>query len=944
MEDHGLFFSLRWKLTILFGVVFLLLQSVFSYTTYVNVKDDFEQDRRHIQANHVNLAETLTKDSSLVLEQFAELVSVATQVTAGTEKTPNLDKTSLDENWNKWQLIWDIENIVFFDKNGKQVKSLGHPLINSDGSVRRVLDNEMPEHKVFCPDNCYQQALIPVLDSAGSTGVLSVIRPFSEVIIKYHKATGADLGVLVPVPLGTKNPDNGVGNQGWRFKLSAITRPEKNNAIFNYVVRHYAMEEFFERTKRVEIDREAYDIGIVPVQHKLNGGTAPYFLFLDNVTGDLDQLDSELKKIWFFSLLSLLASLLLFYLASHVFLRRVSLLSEGLPLLSQNQFGLFRQQIKSGGFPVIGYDELDKLNLTALSLADQLEQIEQVMRGHTFNLLEKSDELAKERDFIKQLIELAPIIIIIQKLNGIIITINQTGLDVLGVDIATVIGQVFDVFIPDSDKEHLSKLNRLRLSASVELIKLDGAVRTETGKLVDISWQHKLLPAKETGSEAVILTLGMDISERKLSEARNIRMAYYDYLTGLGNRRKFHEEFSLKLASAERYGYQLALFYLDLDRFKEINDTSGHDAGDNFLKMVADTLKATVRSTDLICRLGGDEFTLIMPHADNAGILNMAKKINRVLKQQVFQCDGNSYSASASIGISVYPVHGTSVSELMANADLAMYRAKELGRGQHHMFSLDYDYRSKSNQIVYWRKILEAAIEEDKFILLYQPILNIKTNQISHYECLVRLQQDEGKLFLPADFVYRAEELGLISRIDRIVLKKAIEKQIEFKALGKSYKLSVNISRRSFEDPGIFDDFAKLLATSGIDPEMIVFEITDTVAVANYKSTNQLINQLKNLGCMLALNDFGVEYPSLHYLKNAPVDYVKIDGSLVKQISKSPDDKIFVKALTEIAQAFGKKTVAEFVENEDILEILKEFGIDYAQGYYIGKPQTFEPE
>ena len=941
MGKQSLFFSLRWKLTILFGIVFLILQSAFSYMTYLNAKDNFEQNRIRIQANHTNLAETLTNDSSLVLEQFAELVSVASQVPVGPAKMLSHDLTSLDENWLKWQLIWDVENIAFYDNKGVQVKSWGHGLIDSGVPVRRVLEKEIPEHRVFCPDNCYQQALIPVLDKSGNIGVLSIVRPFTEVIIKYHNATGSDLGVLVPLQQGKPPRDKDTQKGGWQYKLSAITRPEKNNAVFHFVSQHYAINEFVQHAKRIEIDQAVYDIGIIPVELKLSGSTAPYFLFIDNVTGDLNQLNNELKSIWFYSLVSLLASLFLFYLASHMVLRRVSNLSNGLPLLSQNQFSQFRRQIKSTETSLLGYDELDKLNLTALSLADQLEHLEQIMRGHTFSLVEKSDELAKERDFIRQLFELAPIIIIIQKLNGIIVTINQTGVKVLETDIETVVGQVFDVFIPETDSDHLNKLTRLRNRESSGQIKLDGSLRTETGKLVDISWQHKRLPIKEAGEEALILTLGVDISERKLSEARNIRMAYYDYLTGLGNRRKFHEEFSSKLASAERYGYQLALFYLDLDRFKEINDTSGHDAGDNFLKMVATTLKETVRSTDLLCRLGGDEFTLIMPHADNAGILNMANKINRVLKQKIFDCDGNSYTASASIGISVYPSHGSTVSELMANADLAMYRAKELGRGQHHIFSFDYDYRSKSNQIVYWRKILEEAIEEDKFILFYQPILNIKTNQISHFECLVRLQQNQGKLIAPTDFVFRAEELGLISKIDRIVLKKAIEQHIKFKGKEKNYKLSVNISRRSFEDPDIFEDFAKMLANSKIDPTKIVFEITDTAAVTNYQSTNQLINKLKKLGCMLALNDFGVEYPSLHYLKNAPVDYVKIDGSLVKQISKSPDDKIFVKALTEIAQAFGKKTVAEFVENEDILEILKEFGIDYAQGFYIGKPQSF---
>ena len=449
-------------------------------------------------------------------------------------------------------------------------------------------------------------------------------------------------------------------------------------------------------------------------------------------------------------------------------------------------------------------------------------------------------------------------------------------------------------------------------------------------------------PPKQQGEEPVVLTLGMDISERKIAEARNIRMAYFDYLTGLGNRRKFQEEFAQKLASAERYSYQLALFYLDLDRFKEINDTSGHEAGDNFLRLVAKALKEAIRATDLLCRLGGDEFTLLMPHADLAGVERIAQKINRVLKNLVFKSDNKNYTPSTSIGVAVYPLHGKTVNELMANADLAMYKAKELGRGQHHLFNPDIDYRSKLNQTVYWRNLLEDAIANHKFILFYQPILTIKSNNVSHYECLVRLQQDDGTLLMPAGFVFRAEELGIIGKIDRIVLKKAVDQHLEFNRQGKKHKLSVNISKRTFEEPDIFEYFTELFNNPEVDQKRIIFEITDTAAVSNFQSTNELIHKISALGCVLALNDFGVEYPSLHYLKTAPVDYVKIDGSLIKQLDKSAEDQVFVKTLIELAHAFGKKTVAEFVENESTLTILKDYGIDYVQGYHIGKPKAME--
>jgi diguanylate cyclase (GGDEF)-like protein len=932
MKSNSLFFSMRWKLAILFGGIFLILQSVFSFVSYLQAQDNFKNNRKTTQNNHINIAKTLTKDSFLILEQFAELVSLVREPAKNLTKPTLHTLSSVDDNWSRWQLIWDMENVAFFDKQGVRVKSWGEPLINSDEAVKRVLKNELPEHQIFCPDVCYQQAIIPTMGQSEVTGAFSAMRSFSDVIIKYKNATGSDIGILSASNVQV----------GWPYKLSGITQPEKNIPIFEYVSQHFKIDDFIKASKRIPFNNATYEVRVLPVQLIDEAHPSPFFFFVDNVSGDLDRLNADLKRIWLYGLLGLIASLFFIIVALHISLRRVTSLSRALPLLSKNDFGQFRKQIATTGNSDVGYDEMDKLAQTALSLADQLEFLDREMHSQHINLLEKSQELAKERDFIRQLFELAPIIIIVQKLNGIILKINQSGVDELESNNRSAVGKVFDLFIPESDEEHLKKLNLLRSGDYGDMVQLDGQLVTESGKLRDISWLHKLLPAKEHVDEKVILSLGMDISERKISEAQNIRMAYYDYLTGLGNRRKFNEEFAQKLASAERYGYQLALFYLDLDRFKEINDAGGHDAGDNFLKMVANALKEAIRTTDLICRLGGDEFILLMPHADRAGVEHIANKINGVLKDKVFNCAGKSYVASASIGIAIFPLHGSTVNELMAHADLAMYRAKELGRGQYHLFNLEYDYRGKSKQVVHWRNVLEDALATDKFVLFYQPILNIKTNQISHFECLLRLQQEDSQIIMPAEFIFRAEELGLISKIDKVVLQKAVEKHIEFNRQGKNHNLSVNISKRSLEDPTILEYFGQLFSNPEVDQKRIIFEITDSAAVSKYHSTNALINKIKDLGCVLALNDFGIEYPSLHYLKNAPVDYVKIDGSLIRQIDKNNDDKVFVKALTEVAKAFGKKTVAECVESEAILAILREFGIDYAQGYYIGRPDSME--
>ncbi|MGR9037061.1 MAG: diguanylate cyclase domain-containing protein, partial [Gammaproteobacteria bacterium] len=354
-------------------------------------------------------------------------------------------------------------------------------------------------------------------------------------------------------------------------------------------------------------------------------------------------------------------------------------LSKSLPLLSKNQYDRFRKQIVSKNAQLYGYDELDLLNLTALTLTDQLEYLEHEVRSNTLKLLEKSQELAKERDFIKQLIEAAPIIIITQKLNGMILSINQAGLDGFETDSQSIIGKVFDLFLPETDWEHLKKINQLRTGIISDRIKIDGALVTESGRRKDISWLHKLFKSDSSEDEAVILTLGVDNSERKMYEQKILSMVTKDYLTGLCNRKKFKEELANALASAHRYGYKIALFCLDLDHFKQVNNISGHEAGDKLLALVANVLKDIMRTTDVLSRVDGDEFAMIVYHAELKGVRSIADKICKEFRNRAFNFAGKNYRLSASIGIAIYPEHGLTVNELFANADLAMYQAKTAG-------------------------------------------------------------------------------------------------------------------------------------------------------------------------------------------------------------------------------------------------------------------------
>jgi diguanylate cyclase (GGDEF)-like protein len=937
MDNDQFFFSLRWKLAILFGTVFLVLHSIFSYVAYLDEIDNFALDRKKIQSGHINIVNTLTEESFVVLEQFAELLPLIGDLPIRQARIEHPIFKHLDENWSQWQLSWDMESIVFFDKNKARIKSWGSPQIMPDATVDQVLSNETPRHEIFCSESCFLQVMIPVIGKSEIIGAFSVMRSFADVMIKYKNETHSDIGLIV----ADKAEPATIEKTRWPYKLSGLTLSEKNLPVYDHLSKKYALTELLAGSKTLHLGDSVIEVRVVPIQQNPENNP-PYYLFIDDISSEVRSLNENLKQVWINGVISLTASLILLTLVIHLSLRRVGRLAKALPLLSKNQYDRFRTQIVNKDSYTSGNDELDTLNHTALTLDDQIEYLEREVLSKTHKLLEKSRELASERDFIQQLIETAPIIIITQKLNGMILSINQAGIDGFEAETHAIIGKVFDLFLPESDWEHLKKLNQLRAGSIVDRIQIDGPLVTESGRQRDISWLHKLFKTNGTKDDAVILTLGVDNSQRKMYEQKILSMVTKDNLTGLSNRKKFQEELAAMLASAQRYGYKVALFYLNLDQFKIVNSNSGYEAGDKLLALVANVLKDITRTTDILSRVDGDEFTLVVPHVDLTGIKSIAEKINQEFKNLAFTFAGKSYELSASMGIAIYPEHGLTVNELFGNADTAMAQAKASGSGNYQFFSPDSEYRNKLNRMLYWRRILEDAIARDKFILLYQPILQIGTNTISHYECLLRLQQDDGQLVMPGDFIGHAEEIGLIGKIDRLVLKKAVHKLVEFKRLGKQYKLAINLSGRLFNDTAIFDDISRLLDIREIDPKQLIFEITETAAVSNFAAAEEWILQIKALGCQLALDDFGVGFSSFYYLKHFPVDYVKIDGSFIRNINKSDDDRVFVKALSGVAHTFGKKTVAEFVENEEVLAVLKEFEVDYAQGYYIGKPERLD--
>nr|WP_242482246.1 EAL domain-containing protein [Thiocystis violacea] len=422
--------------------------------------------------------------------------------------------------------------------------------------------------------------------------------------------------------------------------------------------------------------------------------------------------------------------------------------------------------------------------------------------------------------------------------------------------------------------------------------------------------------------------------DREQAEERFLWLADHDPLTGLSNRRRFNEDFARIVEQAARFEHQGALLYLDLDAFKDVNDLSGHPIGDQLLQRVAEALRGITQLSDLIARLGGDEFALVLPEASLEDALACAECAQRAICAITLREQGRQHQISASIGIVAFPSQGREIAGLLANADLAMYKAKDLGRGRWHVFSEQDPVREQLDARILWKEQIAEALREGRFEMWFQPIIDIRTGQRCHAEALLRMRDAHQALVMPDRFIPIAEKTGQIQAIDQWILTHALEVLSDRREL----RLAINLSANAMDDPALLTTLRTLLERYEIEPSRLSFEITETVAINSLSSATRLMLSIKELGCRFALDDFGSGYASYAYLRQLPVDDIKIDGAFIRELPNNREDRIFVKAVTDMAHGMGKRVIAEFVDNTQVLGILEEIGVDCAQGYLFSKP------
>jgi diguanylate cyclase (GGDEF)-like protein len=431
-----------------------------------------------------------------------------------------------------------------------------------------------------------------------------------------------------------------------------------------------------------------------------------------------------------------------------------------------------------------------------------------------------------------------------------------------------------------------------------------------------------------------------DITERKRFESQLQHLADHDALTGLFNRRRFEQELERQTAYATRYGAAAAVLMVDLDNFKHANDTFGHHTGDEVIRSVAGLLRKRLRETDTLARMGGDEFAVLLPNADEPTARDVAQTLLDAVRGHHLPGRASAMRVTASIGIAPLTDEEVTAEELLVRADQAMYQAKDAGRDGIVLYSAETPGHPPAGAGLGWADRIREALEHDRFTLYCQPIFDLASDKTSQYEILLRLVDEDGTVVLPGAFLPPAERFGLIQEIDRWVVGEAIRLAAAQRARGHELELllEINLSGKSVGDPELPRLIERELVAAGVPPSSLIFEITETAAIANMDEARRFAERLTQLGCRLALDDFGAGFGSFYYLKYLTLDYLKIDGDFVQNLPRSPLDQRMVKAMVEVARGLEMKTIAEFVGDAETVELLRELGIDYAQGYHIGHP------
>jgi diguanylate cyclase (GGDEF)-like protein/PAS domain S-box-containing protein len=897
------FVSLKWKLLIPLTLAMAAGTTVLTWINDQTLSAQIARNRASSALRNQALFEFLdTQNRNQLIDAGGWLADLLALDSREAEM-----RATMQRYWEQLSLTQGLTGLRFYAANRQLIERFGDdpaPAAQIDAGLAVVLTRDRPVSGLYCAQRCQYYGLVPVLSAGKTVGAVAVSTDLSALLSAFGHSTGRALGVVVGTTfkLGTA-ADFAASLDRVKFAPQAVAAPFAT-----------ALSQFDDT--RYEWQRFAFPDA---------SGAQPMLLARKDISSEARLLDRSFLN-------NLLTGIAVFVVAESVLLlallwlmRRVNRVSGGLPLLGAGHWQEARQHLSL--HDAQARDELGVLERATLDLADQLEALDQADVAQRAAMSTLIDTLSNERDFVGGLLDTAQVLIVTQTRSGAIRMLNRYTETLTGVPQAAQTGRdYFEQMVAEADRaacrtrisEHFARESRsLRIEARLD----------SPAGLRNIAWVHSLLRA-QGADETLILSVGLDLTELKSAEARVSFLSEYDPLTGLYNRQAFKARLDTLLGNGEDAGSASggALMLVDLDNFKAINDLVGHQAGDAMIRQMADRLQLLNPLPLLAARLGGDDFALYFAPQPDAQLIQTARLI--------CQGDRSRDIATACVGLAIR-ANGNDTGSLLAHADLALSQARSKGHANWHLYRADDSAHQSLREHNEQLALITDGLHENRLALYLQPVIAVASGALSHYEVLLRLNTRDGRVLPPAAMIAAAELSGLIREVDQWVCRQSlrlIAGQVDL-------KLAVNLSARSLDNPGLPRHIADWLREAGVAASQLTLEITETAALNRIETAGAQLADIQALGCKLALDDFGVGFSTFNYLKQLPVDYVKIDGSFIRTLDVNADDRVFVRALVDAIHGYGKLAIAEFVENADILDWVRTLGIDYAQGYHYGRPE-----
>ena len=904
--SRELFLSLKWKLLLPLTLIIFLMAAAL---TYVNNRS-LAQQQTQLRASAAQQARTLVH--FLLSQSYQQLADKAAGLadTLPDDFPRHLPADTLEQNWQKWHLEEGLKSLQLFNPAAYPVAGFGSaplPGAQIDRLTRAALSTETPQEGLYCGTICVLYWVGPFLKNHNTAGAIFLTRDLGDFLATFHRYSGLNLALATGTP------------RSETFSLRQVTSAQLAQALQRSSP-HWTPTKGGAYEASLDLAGRHLQLQMLPPLSASSDFPRLFTVTDDTAYHDLVRSSRHKNLLIGFLTFVVAEGMMLAFLLW--FLTRIRRVTESLPLLGDGNWQAAQDRL---AHPAQGVaDEFDRLESAAMALARRLQTMHEADARQRDSLRRSAENLARERDFISNLLDTVPALILTQDTHGRIQLINAHTSQVTGLSYTELAGRnFFRHLIPPEQEEALRAALQAHLAADDWPLRFEARLETSAG-MRHIAWILTQAGANPDG-EAMILCVGLDLTELHAANERAEFLSDFDALTGLLNHRAFQARLKDLLAAVP----EGILLLFDLDEFKTLNDLAGHATGDAVLRQIAARLENLEPRPRLSARLGSDDFALFFAETPIAQVLQIARA---VAKGQ-----GHHQVSSACVGLARFPEHGKSPEALLASADLALSHARALGRGNWHL----YDPGDRTRQALEDKNqrvsLIRQALDQGRLELYLQPIVALADGEeAAHYEVLLRLRGHDAALLAPAEFIQAAEASGLVREIDEWVARSAIAL---LGLRGGDFRLAVNLSARSLDNEHLVEVIRNALHTHQVAPHRLIFEVTETAALADISRAQKLLQNIRDLGVGLALDDFGVGFSTFQYLKHLPVDYVKIDGSFIRNLDENQDDRVFVRAVVEAVHGYGKKVVAEYVENAMILERVRELGLDYAQGYHLGRPR-----